>query len=59
MLRNGNYINELNSSCTLKLMSSGRKQSYQRKGPIIETTDSSRLTDLDLIGIKPGLRTQQ
>jgi len=40
-------------------MSSGRKQSYQRKGPLIETTDSFRLTDLDLIGIKPGLRTQQ
>jgi hypothetical protein len=40
-------------------MSSGRKQSYQKKSPIDEKADGSNLTDLDLIGIKPGLSVQQ
>jgi len=40
-------------------MNGEHKQFYQRKSPFNEGTDSSWLTDLDLIGIKPGLSAQK
>jgi hypothetical protein len=40
-------------------MSNEHKQSYRRKNPIDERADGSNITDLDLIGIKPGLSVQQ